>query len=113
MLRSVSAFEIYRRVYRDIITPARVAELLILRPDMPRSLLASVQEVGTNLQCVRNARSGETLRRAGLLKAELEYGRIDDILGRGLHAFLTTFLERVNDIGGRISQDFLVPLGGH
>ena len=38
ILRSVSGFEIYRRVYRDVIRPERVAELLVLRPDMPRSL---------------------------------------------------------------------------
>jgi uncharacterized alpha-E superfamily protein len=38
ILRSVSGFEIYRKVYRDVITPERVAELLILRADMPRSL---------------------------------------------------------------------------
>src|SRR3989454_9155379 len=40
LLRSVSAFETYRRGYRDAITPRRVAELLILRADMPRSLHA-------------------------------------------------------------------------
>jgi uncharacterized alpha-E superfamily protein len=37
ILRSVSGFEVYRKVYRDVITPERVAELLILRADMPRS----------------------------------------------------------------------------
>ena len=37
VLRSVSSFESYRKVYRDVITPVRVAELLILRDDMPRS----------------------------------------------------------------------------
>jgi uncharacterized alpha-E superfamily protein len=58
---------------------------------------------------VRNSRSGETERRAGLLRAELRYGTIEDILARGMHQYLTAFLERVNDIGGRISQDFLVP----
>ena len=31
ILRSVSAFEVYRKVYRDVIKPERVAELLILR----------------------------------------------------------------------------------
>ena len=36
ILRSVSGFEIYRKVYRDVIKPERVADLLILRPDMPR-----------------------------------------------------------------------------
>ena len=109
VLRSVSAFEIYRRVYRDVITPLRVAELLILRRDMPRSLAASVDEVCSNLDQVENDRSGETARRAGLLRAELAFGRVEDLLANGMHAFLTGFLERVNDIGQRISQDFLVP----
>jgi uncharacterized alpha-E superfamily protein len=113
VLRSVSAFEIYRKVYRDVITPARIAALLILRGDMPRSLLSCVNEVSLNLEMVRNSRSGETERRAGLLRAELRYGRIEDILARGIHEFLTSFLERVNDLGGRISQDFLVPLVAH
>jgi uncharacterized alpha-E superfamily protein len=110
ILRSVSAFEVYRKVYSDVITPARVAELLVLRADMPRSLMNCVNEVVTNLAQVRNRHSGETERRAGMLQADLHYGRIDDILHTGLHAYLTRFLERVNDIGDRISRDFLVPL---
>jgi uncharacterized alpha-E superfamily protein len=110
ILRSVSAFEIYRKVYRDVITPARVAELLILRDDMPRSLIGCLNEVCGNLEKVRNSRSGETERRAGLIRAELQYSRVVDIQSQGLHAFLTRFLERINDLGGRISQDFLVPL---
>lgn len=112
VLRSVSAFEVYRKVYRDVITPERVAELLILRGDMPRSLVACMNEVCDNLEKVRNSRSGETERRAGLLRAELRYGRIEDILQQGLHGYLTRFLERVNDLGSRISEDFLVPLAG-
>jgi uncharacterized alpha-E superfamily protein len=110
ILRSVSAFEVYRKVYRDVITPARVAQLLILRDDMPRSLIHCMNEVCSNLENVRNARSAETERRAGLLRAELKYGRIEDIEAGGLHPYLTRFLERINDLGGRISQDFLVPL---
>jgi uncharacterized alpha-E superfamily protein len=109
ILRSVSGFEVYRKVYRDVITPERVAELLILRPDMPRSLAASMNEVVANLSVVANEISGETQRRAGKLKADLQYARIDEILSTGLHAFLTQFLDRVNELGGRISQDFLVP----
>jgi len=108
VLRSVSAFEIYRKVYRDAITPARVAELMILRQDMPRSLTACLFEVTYNLSRVANDTSTETERRAGRLHAELQFGRIDDILHSGLHAYLTNFLERVNDLGVRISKDFLV-----
>lgn len=110
VLRSVSAFEVYRRVYSDVITPARVAELLILRPDMPRSLVHCVNEVVVNLTQVHNQHSGETERRAGALQADLYYGRIEDVLTAGLHIWLTRFLERINDVGDRISTDFLVPL---
>jgi uncharacterized alpha-E superfamily protein len=109
ILRSVSGFEIYRKVYRDVIRPERVAELLILRPDMPRSLHASMNEVVSNLHLVGSDSGSETLRHAGKLRAELQYGRIDEILATGLHAFLTQFLDRVNDIGSRISRDFLMP----
>jgi len=109
ILRSVSGFEVYRKVYRDVIRPERVAELLILRPDMPRSLHASLNEVVSNLGLVSTDQSGETHRRAGKLRAELKYGRIDEILATGLHAYLTQFLDRVNDLGLHISREFLVP----
>ena len=109
ILRSVSGFEIYRKVYRDVIKPERVAELLILRPDMPRSLAASLNEVVSNLAMVTSDPNSETSRRAGKLRADLQYGRIDEILATGLHAFLTQFLDRVNELGANISRDFLVP----
>ena len=109
VLRSVSGFEVYRKVYRDVIKPERVAELLILRPDMPRSLLACLNEVMSNLAMVTSDVSSETQRRAGKLRADLQYARIDEILETGLHAFLTQFLDRVNEIGAHISREFLVP----
>jgi uncharacterized alpha-E superfamily protein len=112
LLASVSAFEIYRKVYRDRITPARVAELLILREDMPRSLHRCVNGLLTHLAAVANEQSDETLRRTGALQARLRYGRIDQILEQGLHDFLGGFLLRIRDIGGRIGQDFLVSTTG-
>jgi len=92
-----------------VIKPERVADLLILRADMPRSLHASMNEVVHNLANVANDQSSETQRRAGKLRAELQYGDIEEILANGLHAFLTQFLDRVNDLGARISRDFLIP----
>ena len=109
LLRSVSAFEVYRKVYRDVITPERVAELLILRRDMPRSLHASLLEVMDNLRQVGHQEMSESVRSAGLLLAQLQYGQIEEILETGLHAYLTQFLDRVNLLGGKISSDFLVP----
>ncbi len=110
VLRSVSGFEVYRKVYRDIIRPERVAELLLLRSDMPRSLHASMNEVVNNLLRVTSNTSSETVRRAGKLRAELQFARIDDIMSTGLHAYLTQFLDRVNDLGVNISSEFLVPV---
>ena len=110
ILRSVSGFEIYRKVYRNVIRPEKVAELLVLRPDMPRSLAACMNEALANLKMVANEQSSETLRRAGRLQSDLQYGRIDEILATGLHAYLTEFLDRVNDLGVGISRDFLVPM---
>ena len=110
ILRSVSGFEVYRKVYRNVIRPERVAELLILTPTMPRSLAACMNEVVGNLERVANAQSSETLRRAGRLRSDLQYGRIDEILATGLHAYLTQFLDRVGDLGVGISRDFLVPM---
>ncbi|WP_427184264.1 alpha-E domain-containing protein [Bordetella bronchialis] len=103
ILGSVSGLEVYRKVYRDVVTPDRVAELLILHGDMPRSLLSSVQAVTDNLALVSNERSAETERRAGMLCSELRYGKVEDIIAGGLHGFLERFLERVNDLGNRIS----------
>lgn len=110
ILRSVSAFEIYRKVYRDVITPARVAELLMLRADMPRSLLACMNEVVLNLKQVANDASADTERFAGKLHADLQFNRIEDILEAGLHDYLTEFFENVFELGNRVSRDFLVPM---
>lgn len=109
VLRSVSGFEIYRKVYSNVIQPDKVAELLILRPDMPRSLSHCVTRMLANLKRVANAQSAETLRRVGRLEAELSFGRIDEILAEGMHPFLDGFLAEVADLGSRISRDFLVP----
>jgi uncharacterized alpha-E superfamily protein len=110
LLRSVSAFETYRKVYRDAITATRVAELLILQQKMPRSLVACLCGVVSNLQDVRNEQSHETERLAEELYARLGAIRIEDILKEGLHQFLTRFLRSIEELGNGISRDFLMPV---
>jgi uncharacterized alpha-E superfamily protein len=63
----------------------------------------------SNLDLVVAQPASETRRRAGKLRSELQFARIDEILATGLHAFLTQFLDRVNEIGAHISREFLVP----
>lgn len=108
LLRSLSAFEVYRRVYRDAVTPWRVIELLILRDDLPRSLGRCTNEVYTNLQAVANDQSAETERRAGTLHSAFHFGRLEHLLAPGLSVYLEGFLDQLWDLGDRIAQDFLV-----
>jgi len=106
----VSAFETYRKVYRDAITPKRVAALLILHEKMPRSLVACMCAVVANLEEVRNDLSQATERQAQALQTMLQTLSIDDILKEGLHEFLTRFLLAVEELGNGISRDFLIPI---
>lgn len=108
ILRAVSAFDIYRRVYRDVVSPRRVAELLIQRPDMPRSLLACMNEVCINLDAVGGSDRSESHRCAGRLRADLQYLRIDAAFAGEIHGFLQRFLEQNYYLGISISSEYLV-----
>src|ERR1700736_6028335 len=109
LLRALSAFEVYRRVYRDVITPSRVAQLLILRDDMPRSLLRCCKEVYNNLRSVANEQSEETERRAREMHPMLHFACMEELNAGGLPQFLEQFLAKLDDLGTRIASDFLVP----
>ena len=106
VLRSVAAFEAYRKVYRDVITPLKLAELLILRDDIPRSLRFCLRQVHETLGHVQNAHSAETLQLAGQILAGLQFGRISDIFAGGLHEYLTAFLESTQDLSSHIQSSF-------
>jgi uncharacterized alpha-E superfamily protein len=108
VLRSLSAFEAYRKVYRDTISGSRVAELLILNKEMPRSIASCVNEIVANLENVGNGNSRETRRRAGKLAANLRYLTIEEIADDGLHGWLTQLLGDIDDLGVRIREDFLL-----
>lgn len=106
VLRSVSAFESYRKVYHDQITPKRVAELLMLRTDMARSLITCVNEVHRLLREIDGPRSEELIARCGRLYAELHGETIDSIFEHGLHEYLSEFLEHIYDLGDLINTSY-------
>lgn len=109
VLRSVSAYESYRKVYSDTVTPVRIAELLILRVDIPRSLHFCMQDVYKILCEVQNRSSAEATRQAGEIYAALQFGRISNIFSTGLHEYLTEFLEATDRLGEEITQSFFAP----
>lgn len=107
VLRSVSGFESYHKVYRDTIAPLRVAELLVLNHDMPRSLHACMDQVNGILEHLAGMRRLESGRLAGELHARLHYGKMEEIFEAGLHDFLNGFIKRNTELGGQIQQDYL------
>lgn len=107
VLRSVSAFQAYQKVFNDTIQPWRVAELLVLRKDMPRSLHACFTEITVILETLTTGRHVECRRIAGEINASLKYGRMDHIFQNGLHEFLTEFIECNNQLGAEIQNSFL------
>lgn len=109
LLRSVSAFQSYRAVYHDLITPKRVAELLLLCADMPRSLRACIDEVHSQVQNIDSPRAEDLRRCVGLFEAELRYGRIDELIGMGLHEYLTRVVSRLHGIGQLINTTYFWP----
>jgi len=108
LLRSVGAFRAYRRVYHDTVYPWRIAELLILRADMPRSLHHCYEVLIGTLDELAGKKQLECRRLAGQTYARLRYGRIDKIFQAGLHEFLTDFVASNNALGVQIQDDFLM-----
>ena len=111
LLRAMSAFEIFRRLYRDSVTPIRVTQMLLMRDDLPQSVHRCLDELQANLSAVANNQSTETLRRIGELHSQFHYGRFEELCEEGVPALLDRFQARLRDLGQRIANDFLVPSG--
>ncbi|PJK31177.1 alpha-E domain-containing protein [Minwuia thermotolerans] len=111
LLQSVSAHVNYRRLFGEAVRSIRVAELLILRDEMPRSIRSCYDEIMRNLEDLSGdyGRSLPSLRMAGRVHAEIKYGTIDEIFNLiGLHEFLTSIVDRNIEIGAQIQRDFLL-----
>jgi uncharacterized alpha-E superfamily protein len=108
LLRAFSALKAYREVYSGIIEPRRVAELLVLRRDMPRSLFACTAEVHDILEHLRA--NAACTRLCAQIHERLQRNRIDGILRSGLPRFLNGFIARNNELHGMIGQEFMLVL---
>jgi uncharacterized alpha-E superfamily protein len=110
ILRAVSAYTAYHWVYRESIKPWNVAELLILRQEMPRSLLSCADNIVRFLDAIGNqyGRHGASQRTARQLKRKLENASIKDIFQSGLHEFVETFVTDNNRLGSDIAEQYLI-----
>jgi uncharacterized alpha-E superfamily protein len=110
ILRSVSALRAYHHVFRARLEPRRIAELLLLRPELPRSMVACysrIEEALEGLAVAHGGARGECHRLAGEVHARLRFARIEDIMAGGLHDFLTRKIDRNIDLGREIEAFYL------
>ncbi len=110
ILRSVSALTAYHWVYRDSVKPWLVADLLILREEMPRSLNSCYEAIMRNLDSIAGAygRQGPAQRQAREIRNRLQNSRMDGIFQRGLHEFLGEFITDNNQLATAIAEQFLL-----
>lgn len=110
VLRVVGARRAYRVLFKGPVTPLHVAELLLLRPEFPRSLAFCFEQVTQQLDRIQGQdpqRSAEGKRLAHALYAQLRFGRIDHIYAQGLHEYLVDVLQRCAELGAEIARGYL------
>ncbi len=109
VLRSVSAFEMYRKRYGEI-TPGEIVEFLLLDRDFPRSVHFCVMEALASLRRITGSAYGtfsnSAERRLGQLTAELDYTSAQELVDHGLHEYLDNTQLRLNDVGNCIFDTF-------
>jgi len=106
LLRSVNAYKTYREIYRSAVEPKKVAEVLLLHPEVPRSLRYCLDEACEILGQLRA--EGNGTRAANELRNRLMSGRIDRIFRSGLEGFLADFRKQTDQLSTQIQTDFMM-----
>ena len=108
ILRAASAERSFRWLYGGETRPLTIADFLILDRRMPRSLLYCLRKIAGNLG---HLFADYGVRRPSLdfalsLRDELEELTIDTVMERGLHEFLTRFIQSNNALAAHVEEDF-------
>jgi uncharacterized alpha-E superfamily protein len=109
ILRAVSATTSYHWVYRDRVKPWLIADLLILKPAMPRSLISCYESIDRALDSIarEDGRTGASQRQARAMLSRLERSTMSEIFQSGLHEFITGFLGDNARLSTTISEQYL------
>ena len=110
ILRSVGAVEAYHRQYHSAIEPEKVAGMLILNSQHPRSIRFSTTEVQSGLRAISGSDRGyyanEAERLAGKVVERLSYDRIEEIFKQGLHSYLNELSAMFASMGSDIARNY-------
>ena len=108
ILRAASAHRSYRHVYRDRYKAWNIAEFLILRREMPRSLAHSygwIADTLAELERFYDARY-ECHDMADAIHAELRDSDMEAIFAQGLHEFLGEFIAKNNALSDTLARTY-------
>jgi uncharacterized alpha-E superfamily protein len=110
VLRSASAFEMYRKRHGRI-SPRGVVEFLLLDREFPRAINFSLTAARNSLHAISGTPLG-TFRYPpekwlGQLCSDLSYASVDEIVNAGLHEYLDELQTKVNQIGAGVYETFL------
>jgi uncharacterized alpha-E superfamily protein len=110
ILRAVSSLTAYHWIYRESVKPWLLADLLILKKEMPRSLIACYDNIVYFLDAIGTAygHAGTSQKQAHQVLARLSTLTIDQIFKMGLHEFITAFVEDTANLGQAINEQYLL-----
>ena len=118
LLRSASAFEMYRKRF-GLIAPDRIADFLIFDRQFPRAVPHCLIRADESLRTLTGSGLGtfrnDSERALGRLRSDLSYARIGEVIAGGLHEFLDDLQLRLNRVDEAVFADFfaLRPAGRH
>jgi uncharacterized alpha-E superfamily protein len=108
ILHIVSAKTAYRHLYRETLKPWLVADMLIFRRELPRSLAWTAEEIVALLGefGASSGRQGPADRLARQRLSRLQEADVDTIFRGGLHQWLHAYIRDNNGIGEAIAGQF-------
>ncbi len=108
ILQTVSAVTAYRWLYAEGLKPNLVIDLLLTRPELPRSLAACVEETVEVLSLLgkRTGLQGEADRMARNRMARMSRTRTHEVILRGLHEYLDDFIAENAALDAAIARQF-------
>ncbi len=111
ILRSCSAWDAYKSINGAEVSPALVAEFLLLNEEFPRSVEFCVAELNRALRRISGVAEGKFCnaaeKLAGRLVAELQFSTIDEIFDQGLHQYLDNLQLKLNNIGAELFNAYI------
>jgi uncharacterized alpha-E superfamily protein len=111
LLKQVTGFEAYCKVYTASIAPRKIAEFLIFDPEFPHSVRFAVDKVQSALEQIApgapQTRRAACARMAGRLKAFVDFTSMDEIAVSGIGPFLASVLKQCEAIHGAVYESYI------